>query len=126
MGYRVRMMQGRIMRLELWNPISDEEAKKIMPEMTTLSEQLPMVLVLVDLSAIGSIPSKIAKVFVDEAQKVDDPKPNRVALIGANTAMRMLSTMVIRMLPRYQNSRFFATEDEALAWLLGGDEAQTP
>ncbi len=118
MGYKVSMMKGKVMRLELWNPISDEEAKKIMPEMTKLSEQFDVVRVLVDLSAIGSVPSKVAKVFVEGAQKVDNPKPNLVALVGANTAMRMLSTMVIRMLPRFQNSRFFATEPEAMAWLL--------
>ena len=78
-----------------------------------LSEGLDKIVLLADLSKIENIPPKTR----ESMTKSFLPSCEKVAAFGAGSRIRVLGTLILKMLPQVKKSRFFETEAEARAWL---------
>ncbi|MBD3285310.1 hypothetical protein GF338_03135 [candidate division WOR-3 bacterium] len=76
-------------------------------------------LVLVDMSHDkdpSSMSKEARKAYAEHTEII---KPEKVAMVGANPVARMVAKIALSIMGRSDITKFFKTEDEALAWLKG-------
>jgi len=61
-------------------------------------------------------PKEDRKSMVEMAKDLDWHK---IAVVGADPVLRITSKVILAVMGKYKEARFFKTEDEALAWLKG-------
>ncbi len=120
MGYRLTPKPGFLLHIVITPPVTVDDARAMVAEIHRLTEaeDWERVRVLMDLSAVGKIPGPVGKAFANAAEGVKNPRPNRVAMVGASRAVRVIASFITSLVPKYQNTKFFDKEAEGLAWLM--------
>lgn len=121
MGFRLEVFPGNVIRITLQRPVSEVDAKQLLDRVVATTDSWPRTAAVIDLHGSGTIPGDVAKAFTDQASRIKRQKPNRVAIIGAATATRVVAAFVTSVVPAYRNTRFFGSEPEAMVWLTEPD-----
>ena len=100
--------------LKLRGEPTPEEIKGLLEQTHPLAEGKDKLYLLADLTDLKNLPPKTR-----EALASGGPYPtyDKLAVVGANARIRMLSALILKLLPVIKKSRFFHTEAQARAWL---------
>lgn len=67
-----------------------------------------------DLSELGEIPPQTREILRKRGAKYP---MGHVALVGASTKIRIMSGLILKMIPTVEHSKFFDTKEEAISWM---------
>jgi hypothetical protein len=91
-----------------------EQIEEVLNKTRELTKGMDKVNLLTDIQGLKNIPQK-ARRFI--ARDIPTPIYEKLAVFGTSTRLRVLGTLVLKMLPQVKETRFFATETQARKWL---------
>lgn len=105
-----------VLYLKTFHTMTEKDVREIMAFRETKLKDIEFEYVLADLSeAAAELPTKEdRKVFKKYLATLTYKK---IAVLGANPAVRMLAKIALALISKSRVTRFFKTEAEALAWL---------
>ncbi|MBN2380577.1 STAS/SEC14 domain-containing protein [candidate division WOR-3 bacterium] len=112
-----------ILCLKIFGVITGEDLREMMPMLQKILDGKPRRYVLIDMShSVQAGPNVMTK-EMREAYKemtvlMDSDKS---AIFGASPVVRMAAKIALAVTKRWENTRFFKTEEEAVAWLKKED-----
>ncbi|WP_437944936.1 STAS/SEC14 domain-containing protein [Sorangium sp. So ce296] len=113
-----------LLRLTMRGELTEDRARAIFTVLRRVAESGRDVLVLADAHHMGIIPPLARKVLTEEVRSA---RIDAVALVGASFSVRVIVALLakgIHMITgRPYPQQFFATEDEARAWLFAQRDA---
>ena len=98
--------------------IDAEDIHALMPEIEKMFEGKEKRFILGDLTENPSDP--LTKDARQAFKKYSDVEYDRIAIIGVNPFTRMVVKIAVKIVGQTDKTRFFKTEEEALAWLKPG------
>jgi len=98
----------------LHGTLEPEEVKEMVAEITAFVGVDGWARFLIDLSDLQEIPPRTRIAMVRDGQPYSYSK---LVIVGASNRMRVLGSLLLKMLRRIKTAAFFDTEDEALSWL---------
>jgi hypothetical protein len=108
-----------ILRNRSTGDFEEEDARRQVAELLSVAQSRPgQVLVLNDLTQAGKASSGARKLY---AQVLRSEEFAKHAFVGMRTVTRVIVSFIVRA-SGAENARFFATQEEALRWLKGGQE----
>jgi hypothetical protein len=113
------MGQDGILRVKFFGFLDGEEAQAYIREYdgyvrhATLDNPLHA---LADAQEMSKMSSSARKIFI-ESFSTPDERVGRTAIIGASRYLRVLASFILKAVGR-DNIRLFATEEEAVPWLV--------
>jgi hypothetical protein len=110
----VTLESPNTLMIKLTGDLAESDVQTIHEKMHQLSEGLDKVYLLVDLSGLKNIPPK-AREAIGKVPR--ERTYDKLAVFGASARVRVLGTLILKLLPVIKKSRFFKTEAEARAWL---------
>ena len=109
--------QTGIMYMKIKGSYTIEEAIETEKFMKTQTKDRDSYMLLADLrEAPASLDKEVRRRLQGE---IADQELEKVAMIVTNPGVRMIGKIVIATMGKSKNTRFFKTEEEALAWLKG-------
>lgn len=115
MNHQVSLDSRNNLIVRLSGELTPEEVSTVTKKMIELLKPLEKVHVLMDVSELKKVPPKAR----EEMAKSPLPPSEKIAVVGATPMIRVLGTLVLKVVPEVKKSRFFSDESEALAWLAG-------
>jgi hypothetical protein len=107
-----------VLYLKTFHTMTEEDVREAMALSETKYKGIDIQYALVDMSEATAEPiSKGARKAFKEHTGIMNYK--KVAVVGANPAVRMLAKVALAVIGKSKVTRFFKTEAEALAWLKG-------
>ena len=100
--------------LKLRGEPTSEEIKGLLEQTHPIAEGKDKLYLLADLADLKNLPPKTRETI---ASGGPFPTYDKLAVVGASARIRMLSALILKLLPVIKKSRFFNTEEEARAWL---------
>ncbi|MBD3284763.1 hypothetical protein GF359_00340 [candidate division WOR-3 bacterium] len=109
---------GKIVHLRTLAPVMGEDVRQMMAVLEKKYHEEGYRSILCDLSEGGSelVTKDSRKAFKETAGELDFEK---IAIFGASPVMRMAAKIILAITGQSKKTRFFNTEDEAVAWLKG-------
>ncbi len=105
---------NQIIRAKFWGDQDEASALGALEEIQKILADKPdKTLLLIDLTKAGSVSSGARKRFIEIAKL---EKIKKEAQFGMGTVVRIVTSFVIKF-AGVTNSKYFATEEEALRWL---------
>ena len=112
---------GRLMRLNIASPLSSSEMRDINQQGQNYFADVPFTVhILLDVRAVKSLTPDSMR--LDTYRDLNHPKMGKCAIVGANQTLRAITNALTSVL-NYTNLSFFATDEEALAWIRTAIEA---
>lgn len=104
-----------VLYVKTFKTIDAEDIHRLMPEVDRLLEGKPHRYILGDLSKNPSdlLTKEARQAFKHYADRVQYDK---IGVIGVNPVTRMVVKIAIKIIGQADKTRFFKTEDDALAW----------
>ncbi|WP_437571519.1 STAS/SEC14 domain-containing protein [Sorangium sp. So ce542] len=113
-----------LLRLNMRGELTEDRARAIFTVLRRVAESGRDVLVLADAHHMGIIPPLARKVLTEEVRSA---RIDAVALVGASFSVRVIVALLAKgihtITGRPYPQQFFATEDEARAWLFAQRDA---
>jgi hypothetical protein len=100
--------------LKLRGEPTSEEIKELLEQTHPIAKGKDKLCLLADLTDLKNLPPKTREAI---ASGGPFPTYDKLAVVGASARIRMLSALILKLLPVIKKSRFFHTEEEARAWL---------
>jgi hypothetical protein len=122
MNYKIWFDEGAgAAYLKVINMLNADDVHGILPGLNKLLEGKDHRYVVVDVTdnPPGLLDQPARKAFKSYAKKIDFDK---IAMFGAKPFIRMLAKAAVMALGKFDITKFFEAEDEALAWLKGKEE----
>lgn len=123
MPYQIKQLEDNILQLNFTGFIGDEDAvnhaKELDDYLADSSAQNPMHFLIITYD-MGKVSAKSRQSF---AQRNQDLRVGKSAVVGANRILRVLSLFILKASGR-DNIRLFDDEKEALAWLKTEEKAK--
>jgi len=94
--------------------LEPEEATRMIAEKTALVGADRMARFLLDMSDLQEVPPRTRIAML---RNPDAYSYSKVAVVGAGGKLRVLGTLILKVLPGVKASAFFDTEAEARSWL---------
>ncbi|MBN2379296.1 STAS/SEC14 domain-containing protein [candidate division WOR-3 bacterium] len=120
MKYEIRLdKEHGLLRLIIFESIDKENVDEMMPAMARELDTMTRRLVLVDMSNdknSTSMTKRARKAYKEHAAAINTDK---VAMVGASPITRMFAKIALGVMGKSEQTRFFKTEEDALAWLKG-------
>ncbi len=117
MKHELKMGDDGILRITFIGDLGDDELEPYLaafqPYLEAATNESPL-RILADSTRAGKVSSKARKAL---AGMQKDLRVEKVAIIGANRYVRVLTGFIFKAVGREEIIRFFELEDEALAWL---------
>ncbi|MBN2378573.1 STAS/SEC14 domain-containing protein [candidate division WOR-3 bacterium] len=113
MDHQVSLDSKKNLIVKLSGELTSEEVFSVTQKMIELLKPLEKVHVLMDVTELKNVPPKAR----EEMAKSPLPPSDRIAVVGATPMIRVLGTLVLKVIPNVKKSRFFSDETQALAWL---------
>ena len=114
MSHHVDLDSNNNLIVRLSGELTPEEVSTVTEKMNELLKPLEKVYVLMDVTGLDNIPPKAREAMA----KSSVPPADKIAVLGATSMIRVLGTLVLKVIPQVKSSRFFSDETEALAWLI--------
>jgi hypothetical protein len=109
--------EKQVIVLRIKGEFKIDEARETLRMMEDLTGGMDSILVLTDMSeAPARLDRDVRELMKDITKKINIAK---TALVMTNPAVRMVSKIVVSAMGNSDNSGFFKTEEEAMAWLKG-------
>ncbi|WP_437725475.1 STAS/SEC14 domain-containing protein [Sorangium sp. So ce861] len=113
-----------VLRLTIRGELTEDRARAVFTVIRRVAESGRHVLVLADARHMGIIPPLARKVLTEEVRSA---RVDAVALVGASFSVRVIVALLAKgihmITKRPYPQQFFATEEEARAWLFAQREA---
>lgn len=94
-----------------WLP---EEALDLYNNLDQLIEGVGTIKSIIDVTELKNIPPKTREIA---SQRSRNLSVSKMAIIGASARVRMLGSLMLKMIPQIKKAKFFDTEAKARAWL---------
>lgn len=117
MKYELWYDEGRgVLYLKTFTLLTREDIEGLLPLVEKHFEGKPHRHLLADMSEnpAGFVDQEARRLLKSEADSI---RFDKFAVVGASPATRMITKIAITLLGKSDVSRFFKTEEEALAWL---------
>lgn len=107
-----------VLYLKTFHTMTEEDVREAMALNETEYKGLDIQYALVDMSEATAEPiSKGARKAFKEHTSILNYR--KIAVVGANPAVRMLAKVALAVIGKSKSTRFFKTEADALVWLKG-------
>lgn len=103
-----------IICIKLVGEPSPGEMQEVVDELDRLSKGVDGPKILTDISELKNIPPGTRKIVSKEGSW---PSYDKIAVIGASARLRVLASLMLKLIPYIKKSKFFDNETEARAWL---------
>jgi hypothetical protein len=94
-----------------WLP---EEASRVYDELDRLIQSNDKMKALIDVRDLANILPKAREIAAKRSRQY---RIDKVAVLGASARVRMLGSLMLKIIPQIKRSKFFDTEAQARAWL---------
>jgi len=116
--------ENGILRADILKKFEPEDTKGLMNVVNNeFTDEQRRYLLLTMFEDAQVMPSKETRKAMREAASL--VKLSKIAMCGAKPTVRMLGKIVIAAMGKTEDSKFFATEEEALAWLKAEKEKES-
>jgi hypothetical protein len=113
MNQQVSLDSNKNLIVRLSGELTPEEVDSTTERMISLLRTVEKVRVLMDVRNLTKVPPKAREAMV----KRQLPASDKIAVVGASSMVRVLGTLVLKVIPNVKASRFFDNEEDALDWL---------
>jgi len=114
MSHKIDLDSDNNLIVRLSGELTPEEISTVTEKMIELLKPLDKVHVLMDVTELDNIPPKAREAMA----KSSVPPADKIAVLGATSMIRVLGTLVLKVIPQVKKSRFFSDKKEALTWLV--------
>jgi hypothetical protein len=112
MNQQVSLDSNKNLIVRLSGELTPEEVDSTTERMISLLRTVEKVRVLM-VRNLTKVPPKAREAMV----KRQLPASDKIAVVGASSMVRVLGTLVLKVIPNVKASRFFDNEEDALDWL---------
>jgi anti-anti-sigma regulatory factor len=110
-----------VLYLKILGVMDDEALHELLPRFQKLLEGKPRRYVLVDMSESVQFDASFMTKEMRNSYKelMNQMDSDKGAIVGASPALRMIAKIALAVIGNSDITRFFKTEEDALAWLKG-------
>ncbi|MBD3284762.1 hypothetical protein GF359_00335 [candidate division WOR-3 bacterium] len=110
--------KNNVLRYDQNESLKANDIRKVTPLIEKLAIQTGLRCILIDLSKgpAATLDKEARKALKDAAMP---DMFEKIAIYGANPAMRMIAKIIFKITGSSESTRFYKSEEEAIAWLKG-------
>lgn len=113
MSHQVGLDSRKNLVVRLSGDLTPEEVSTVTDKMTESLKSLDKAYVLMDVTGLKNVSPKAREAMA----KSPMPATEKIAVVCTSSMIRVLGTLVLKVIPKVKASRFFSTEEEAMEWL---------
>lgn len=113
MNQQVSLDSNKNLIVQLTGELTPEDVESTTERMLDLLKTVNKVHVLMDVRDLKRVPPKVREAMV----KKPLPESEKIAVVGASAMVKVMGTLVLKVMPNVKASRFFENEADALIWL---------